>query len=130
MEHAYAEALWKMIQKGMNAKAAVHALHKVLAARGRTALFPRIAHAFARLAQRSASRTGMTLHIAHEGDERNARAAAKNALEEMHLSEYAIDAVVVDKTLVGGWRLEGAEQLVDASYKKQLLTIYHRATHA
>ena len=36
--------------------------------------------------------------------------------------------VRVDDSLIGGWRLEGRERLIDASYKELLLSIYNRAT--
>jgi F0F1-type ATP synthase delta subunit len=36
--------------------------------------------------------------------------------------------VHVDKSLIGGWRLEHQDMLVDTSYKQQLLDIFNRVT--
>ena len=127
MENAYAEALWKMVQGGMDAKKAVHALREVLVARGRDVLFPRIARAFQRIAARESNRSDVTLHIAREKDEKHALSAAKKALSEMKIDKE-ITKTKIDESLVGGWRLESGEHLIDASFKKHLLTLYNRAT--
>lgn len=130
MENTYAEALWEMVEGGMSPAKAVHALRDVLVVRGREVLFPRIARAFERIAVRKSARTSVTLHIAHEGDERRARADVKKTLAEMRLESAEINDVKIDTSLIGGWRLEDGERLIDASFKKQLLSIYNRVTHA
>lgn len=106
---------------------AVHALREALAKRGREALMPRIARAFGRVAKREMAKTGYTLSVAHGTDEAHARSAAKKALESMRAAQGHIE-VRTDDTLIGGWRLEGADKLVDASYKKYLLDIYSATT--
>lgn len=127
MENAYAQALWEMIKQGKKPAEAVHAMREVLGSRGRAALLPKIARAFARLAAKEEGRNTMTLSIAREKD-------AKQALKEVEkiLAEHKITDVdlceEVDETLIGGWRLEGKGVLVDASWKKSLLSIYNAAT--
>jgi F0F1-type ATP synthase delta subunit len=128
MESSYAQALWKVIAGGMTPKKAVDSLHESLAARGRTALMPRIARAFARIAEREEGKSGVTLSVAREKDERKAKSAAKEALENLGVKPADV-SVAVDDSLIGGWRLEGRETLVDASFKKQLLDLYARATN-
>ena len=130
METAYAQALWKMIDKGMQPAKAVEALHKVLVARGRATLMPRIAKAFERIFAREMSRSGMTLTVAHHKDEHHAKAASRKALEAMKVEWPKHLHVKVDDSLIGGWRIEGAGELIDASFKKQLLEIYSKATAA
>ncbi len=125
MEKTYAEVLWQMIQRGTSPKKAVHALHETLTARGRAALMPRIARAFARIAAREGERTGMVLAVAREKDAQRAIRAAKGALASVGVKAADVH-VRVDDTLIGGWRLEGREQLVDASWKKHLISIYNR----
>lgn len=127
MENAYAEALWKTIVKGMDAKKAVHTLHEILVARGRTVLFPRIAKAFERIAARESNRTDITLHIAHNKDEHHAMSEAEKAIAHMNLGKK-IANIKIDPDLIGGWRLESGEHLIDNSYKKHLLSIYNAAT--
>ena len=124
METAYAQALWKMVAGGKDHKSAVHALKETLQKRGRLILFPRIAKAFARIAARESARGGLVLTVAHKKDEHHSLSAARKAL-----GHDAGDIIVaVDDSLIGGWRLEGAGVLIDASHKKYLLNIYQAAT--
>jgi F0F1-type ATP synthase delta subunit len=127
METSYAQALWKMISNGMEPSHAVHAVHAQLKARGREALLPRIARAFGRLAAREHARNTITLTIA---DTSHAHTALKQALATLEQSDIQASDVNIhiDTHLIGGWRIEGREQLVDASYKKHLLAIYTAAT--
>lgn len=129
MEGAYAQALWRVIEGGMVPSKAVHSLRDVLKKHGRETLIPKIAKAFERVAMREIARKTYMVSVAHHKDGESAKSAAKKALEsmgvkgaELHLKE--------DDTLIGGWRLEGGDLLLDASFKKQLLTIYNRATAA
>ncbi len=127
MEKMYAQALWQLVSKGMNPKDAVHAIHDRLAKEGRASLMPRVAHAFARIAERESRKTDYTLTVARDGDLH----AAKKAVQVYH-EEFGINAdnlkTQVDDTLIGGWRLEGNERLVDMSFKQQLLDLYNSVT--
>lgn len=122
MEEAYAQALWTMTEKGMKPKEAVSALHTSLKARGREALLPRISRAFSRIVERKRAAEGLTLIVARKEDEARAKRDAKEFVGSNEV------AMKVDDSLIGGWRLEGNESLVDASFKKQLLALYNRAT--
>ena len=57
METAYTQALWEMVEKGMQPKKAVHALREVLVRQGRVSLLPKIGHAFVKLAERERARS-------------------------------------------------------------------------
>ena len=127
MENQYAQALWQMVEGGMDHNKAVHALHDMLVRDGRTELMHRIGRAFARIASRQLQRKRFTLSVAHEKDQHDARKEATEVLKKLDIRPEEIDTAV-DETLVGGWRLEGSEHLVDASFKKHLLTLYNRAT--
>ncbi len=127
MEHAYAQALWKMIGSGIKPKEAVHALHEMLVRLGRVSLLPKIGRALVRIAMRDEGRSGVVLLIAREKDESRAKKEAKEFLFEMNLDPKGV-TVHVDDTLIGGWRVEGRERLVDASFKKSLLDMYNAAT--
>jgi F0F1-type ATP synthase delta subunit len=132
METSYAQALWKMVEGGdgrpaMATSDAVRALRETLKTHGRVALLPRIARAFARIAEREANRTDVVLTIARANDEHRAHEDVKEALSRLGLEVRDLKTHV-DDTLIGGWRLEGRENLVDASYKKQLLELFNRAT--
>src|SRR3989338_11512522 len=108
METSYAQALWQMIERGMAPTKAVKALHESLVVRGRQALMPRIARAFARIAARDNERNGVVLSVAHVNDEKKAKREAKEVLSEMNVAAGEVK-VAVDDSLIGGWRLEGRE---------------------
>ncbi|MEK7133952.1 MAG: F0F1 ATP synthase subunit delta [Patescibacteria group bacterium] len=129
MENAYAQALMRMMSRGMNPKDAVAALHTLLVRLGRESLLPKIGRAFGRLAEREGGRTGITLTVARHKDTHAAQHAIKDILSKMKTDT---DEVVVrtDDSLIGGWRLEGRERLIDASFKKYLLSLYNRATQS
>lgn len=134
MEHHYAQALWEMVQEGLPAgrqgmkpKEAVESLRKVLIARGRQSLLPKIARAFARLAAREEARSRIILSVARQKDTRAAIKEVEKFLAEQKISDVDV-CEEMDETLVGGWRLEGRGVLVDASWKKSLLSIYNQAT--
>lgn len=129
MEQAYARALWKMVEGGMDAKKAVHGLLETVRAHGRAELLPRIGKAFARLAEREARKHDLIVSVAREADAEHGKRAAKAALRELGLEADDLKTRV-DDTLIGGWRLEGRGVLVDASYKTQLLSLYERVIKA
>src|SRR5437870_2511994 len=117
MEQAYAQALWKMVEKGLDAKKAVAALLEILKKHGRGALLPRIGKAFQRLAAREMQKQSLVLSVAREKDESRAIKEARAILKELGEDQKHI-SIKIDENLVGGWRLEGRGRLVDASYRK------------
>lgn len=122
MEHAYAQALWKLIDSGQEPREAVRRVRDALEKSGRGALLPRIARAVRRIAQLAESGKP-TLTVAGDA-QRNA--SLHEATKQLSLTGSF--AVRVDETLIGGWRYEERGRLVDTSYKGQLLDIYNRAT--
>lgn len=117
MEKFYAQALWRAIEKGSTPKDAVASLATLLKREGREELMPRIKRAFMRLVQREKA-LRPRLYVAHKKDEKHAR-------EESGAHDAEI---LIDEALVGGWRLETAEELFDKSFKNHLLSIYSNVT--
>ena len=129
MEKAYAQALWQMVSSGMNETEAVRAMHARLEKDGRASLMPRIARAFERIAERNEKKTAYVLTVARESDVAHAKKEIKAFTGE--IGEDSADLKTqVDASLIGGWRLEGNERLVDASYKQRLLDLYNSVTRA
>ena len=122
MENAYAQALLRLIDTGHAPADAVARVKRALESAGRLALFPRIARAVRRLAQKEES--GMPrLYIASEATRSSALKEASAA------SSFQGDVpVVIDEALIGGWRYVEKGRLIDTTYKQQLLDMYHRAT--
>ncbi len=117
MEKNYALALWKFVEKGNDPHKAVHALSESLSKSGRATLMPRILGAFKKIAERNALQNQDKIFVAREKDAHKAK----------EISGAPGAKVIVDPTLIGGWRLEAGEKLVDASFKKYLLEMYNRA---
>jgi hypothetical protein len=117
MEHAYAKALWELLQNGEKPKEAVTKIHSALERRGRAALMPAVGRAFERLAQREALKTRSVLVVARKSDE--AKARKESGAHEADLA--------VDETLIGGWRLFDKGAMRDESWKSALLGIYNNA---
>ena len=106
MQEAYAQALWKMVEGGLTPAKAVRALQETLKVHGREALLPRIASAFARIAQRETKRSDVVLTLAREKDGRRAHKDIKGMLTRMGVTSKDLKTQI-DDTLIGGWRLEG-----------------------
>lgn len=129
MEQQYATALWRMVEGGMTPSKAVSALRELLEREGRSELLPRIGKALARIAEREARRSQLTVTVASEKDSRHAHTEAHKALKEMGIEEKDLKTLV-DDTVIGGWRLEGRGVLIDNTYKQKLLSLYNRAVRA
>ncbi len=116
MEKLYARALMQTIENGLSPSEAMKSLVVILKRQGRLALLPKIGSAFRRLAEarRAAS---PRLFIARDKDAAHAKKASGSSTAE----------VILDNTLIGGWRLEGGNEVIDRSFKKYLLDIYNSA---
>ncbi len=116
MEKAYAQALLKSVQAGKDPKEAVAALATLLKSQGRMEIMPRVIQAISRAAEGERSNRSR-VYVASEKD-------GRAAFTESGVAEAD---VIVDESLIGGWRLEDGETLIDASFKKMLLDMYNRA---
>lgn len=129
MENAYAQALWQLVKGGMTPHKAVVQLKELLEKQGRLALFPRIARACVRIAEKEGKTNTMIVTVAREKDERQAKSAAKEVLATFGADAGDLETQV-DDSIIGGWRLEGRSILVDYSHKSRLLTLYNRVVNA
>ena len=113
---SYAQAILELLGKGERPKSIVSNLYNVLEAQGRKAFLTHIARAFTRAAARDMQKNRSVLVVARKKDEKQARksSGAKNA------------QLLIDENIVGGWRFENKEELIDASHKKHLLSIYNQ----
>ncbi len=116
-EH-YAHALARLIAGGDTPHKAVQKTHELLKTQKREHMLPQIARSFARIMQVEYLKNRSVLAIARVKDESRARkeSGAKDA------------ELVLDETLIGGWRLEAQGVLQDASWKHHLLNIYKNTT--
>ena len=124
MEQVYAQALWKIISQGESPKRAIDRLCELLEARARLELLPKIARAFKRIAERESRKDRIVLSVAHGKDEHWVPRKFKGLFNQVGIDTKDIETRI-DNSLVGGWRLEGREMLLDASYKRYLLEMYN-----
>lgn len=127
MEKQYALALWKLVEGGMKPAVAVSAISARLSAEGRSLLLPRVGREFSRIAEREQKRRTMVLTVARTSDVSSSEKEAKEAAKKAGIPHDTFETRV-DDTIIGGWRLEGDEHLLDASHKQQLLDLYARVT--
>jgi F0F1-type ATP synthase delta subunit len=97
---------------------AIDSFMSYVKARGYQALLPRILSEYQSLIQRT-EKGGTTVSLAKKKD--HAELLLKHGITG--------DAkVVIDESLIGGYRIETDSTLIDASHKNALLTLYHSIT--
>lgn len=120
MVRAYAKAIDLLIrQRGMKDDEVFRRLTEHLRATGRMKLLPQLLSELRRLEKRNAAHLPV-LEAATEKERGEAEAAAK----EVGVSTRA----VINPDLVTGWRLVGANILIDRSGKRALLDLYRAIT--
>ncbi len=118
MKALYAQALTRLLGKGVSEEALVKNLVLHLRSRGRMKLLPGILRELNILKERSKV-TGAKLEVAREEDTASAKAAA---------SKEGIDAteVTINPSLLSGWRARSRGVLLDRSGKRSLVDLYSR----
>ncbi|GEM_PF-1903433 len=118
---SYAAALaraWRAAPR--DASILVENLLAHLRAKGRLALLPAIARALKREEKRESCQSPL-LEVAREGEK-------KEALHSALRSGFAAPPIVVNNSLIRGWRLRGGGTLIDHSAKRALIEIYQNST--
>jgi F0F1-type ATP synthase delta subunit len=65
------------------------------------------------------SRTGVVVTLAHKRD-------VEDILSKHHITEKA--TTKIDETIIGGYHIETQNQLIDATHKNALLTLFQSLT--
>ena len=126
MHELYARALWDIVGGGTKPEKAVAGLREALVRNGRLALLSKIRCAFQKIAAREIGRREVRLFVAKENDKRTAE---REVVEQLNLKNPDL-RLSVDRSLIGGWRGEAAEELIDRSFKKHLLSLYTHVTES
>ncbi len=124
-EHAYARALELALAKKPKAdqEAIVQRFLAVVKRDGCAPLLPRILAAYRTRGERAARRKRVVVTHARAEDRKTFAAAERRW---MNLFAGAAAETAVDPALVGGFRIENAETLVDASYRTDLVALYKK----
>ena len=120
MVRAYAKAIDLLIrERGMKEDEVFTKLTEHLKATGRLKLLPQLLSELRRIEKRNEAHAPV-LEAASEKEVKEAEAAAKK--------EGVSAKAVVNPDLVTGWRLVGADILIDRSGKRALLDLYRAIT--
>jgi|TARA_Y100000310_G_scaffold345555_1_gene466480 F0F1-type ATP synthase delta subunit len=116
----YAEALYEVLSETEegDVDAILNNFFAVLSSKGHSALLPNIVREYIQIAGREKNKRS-TLVVSNEKGKSEFREKAT----EFNIPDSSLD-IVVDESLVGGFRLEGNDVLVDGSYKRMLLELY------
>lgn len=115
----YAHALYNAVHtSGKSADELVANLVATLAHNGKQKALPAILKEYTRCVERHAAYTP-TLTVARESDVSRA---------QKELARYITEPaeISLDENIVGGWTYTSRDTHIDASYKKALLSLYHR----
>lgn len=125
MEKTYAQALVRAVENGLAPEEAIRRVRELLQVKGHEKLVPKIAREMERLSQHLARRTSVVLTVAKKEDGDMAIAAAVPFLERQRIDRSQVQ-VAQDPSIIGGWTLNTPSARVDASFKRQLLALYHK----
>lgn len=127
METVYTQAVVGAVARGVSPKDAAARLRETLVRRGHEQLLPKIGRELQRELAQQKERGVPTLTVARAADESSAKREVAAVLAELGLAPADV-RTTSDDSLIGGWRLRSGSIRVDASYKKQLLTLYRSLT--
>lgn len=120
--HALSQSLTGVTDK-REAQKRVDTLLELLQKSGKVKALPAILREFKRIQARSLSRKA-TLSISNEKQKNSALKDLEKRLGEKPTEV----SVLVNDTLVGGWRYLDNDTLIDTSHKAALLELYRRVT--
>lgn len=116
LKQQYVKALIEMSADGSDFAKLTKKLHAVMEKRGHGRLLAAVLRATLRTLSSSAKRNSATLVVAEEKDAKR------------YHKEYKDAAVVVDKTIIGGYVFIDKSTRIDHSYKTKLLNWYRAVT--
>lgn len=123
----YAEALVRALESAKGEKETRHIItrfHEIVKARGHEGLLKMIPRELDRIAERNASQSHVTLVTADAKSRTKWAHAYDHYEKEGIIPAGSIRNDVVDETIVGGFQIKSKDILIDASYKKSLVTLY------
>lgn len=95
---------------------------KVLKKKGHISLLPTILKEFEKYRMRDLDTKRVILTVAKNSDAEKYKDEALNHVASLEKGDHI--GVKVDKRLIGGFKLESGDMVVDGSYKRRLLNLY------
>ena len=97
----------------------------VLTARGHLKLLPHIQSALQRISQARERRENIRVSTRSPEAHRRFRGSIETYVKEFGGQNTDVEEII-DENIIGGFRIEGKDHLVDASYRKMLLELYKK----
>jgi F0F1-type ATP synthase delta subunit len=121
----YTSAVTELIREGLGEELVLTNLKRMLTTRGHLRLYPQILRTLEREAIRNEAHDTVTVTLAKASDGEALKSHINEAIRSL---EGTAHTITIDPTITGGFIAATGEKRVDASYKKQLLTLYRSLT--
>lgn len=126
---AYAHALYTLTQDdhGRNEQSTFENFVALLKKKGHIKLLPNILTSFEALLNSKRDETTLVMTCARKKDFAKFRAEFKEHFTHQD-TDTSFTEEIIDNSIIGGFIIKRGDIVVDASYKKKLLTLYQSAT--
>jgi F0F1-type ATP synthase delta subunit len=122
----YVRALLQELHRTPDTALVLEKTRAAMTARGHEKLYSRVLRAAIR--ELEAAPAAVTVRVAEVDGYQKHAAQISEALRTLNATLDDHPEVVVDATLIGGYAVAHKHQIIDATYKKALITLYHRIT--
>ncbi|MFM2381348.1 MAG: synthase delta subunit [Candidatus Parcubacteria bacterium] len=127
MKNNYIKAVIAELEKGSSVDVVLANLKKVLTKKGHLSIHGDILRGLQAELSRTTAKSEAVVFVANEADTQKFGSAIKAALVTMGEAGVATQTVV-DKTLIGGFKVNHNGKMFDASYKSKLTALYRNVT--
>ncbi len=127
LQHDYTTAVFSLLEEGKDCDALLTSLKEQLKRKGHQKLLPAILKGLVREIEHRDHAQIPDVRVARADDAVTHKARITDLLKQLtDVTEYT---VTVDDTLIGGVVVEHNNTIIDASHKKQLLSLYQSLTN-
>ena len=120
--HDYSNALFDLLQKKGEGDNVFASLKSLLHKKGHSKLYPQILKELLKKFNKNTAQSTTRVVVSRASDLTTLESSILSAINT--LSAEKKFTTEIDPTLIGGFKIIGHDQVIDQSYKKQLLTIY------
>lgn len=124
----YSMGVFTLLKEGISTDEVLRGLKKVLAVNHHTKLYPKILNTLQAALLRDARKMETYITLAHEDDKTKLKEAIRETSIELNAQEPF--TYKIDKTVIGGYRIESNGKSIDHTYKAQLRALYKSFTES
>ena len=126
MKESYQQAVLSLINQGVHPDKVLSGLELTLKKHGHSALFPSILRGVLRVIEAKPAATAVVT-VAKAEDLATYRQAIDASLKQLN-AEGEVNETI-DDSIVGGYIVSANNQMLDKSFKHQLVSLYRNLTH-